>query len=47
MIKTMPQHQGEGAPEDADLPKYDYATFMQRYLGASAQAGEVSNGNGR
>jgi Ca2+ insensitive EF hand len=44
MIKTMPTHRGESAPEDATLPKYDYVNFMQRYLGPS---GVGANGHGR
>ena len=51
MIKSMPAHDGPASPgaqqpqqhhEDGDdVPKYDYMSFMQRLIGASA------NGSGR
>jgi hypothetical protein len=45
MTKTMPRHLGDtAAPEDANLPKYDYVNFMQRFLGPS---GIPANGHGR
>jgi len=35
MTKTMPTHSGDFAPEDSDIPRYDYVSFMQRYLGSN------------
>jgi hypothetical protein len=35
MVQTMPIHKGDGKQEDADLPKFDYEHFMQRFMGPS------------
>jgi hypothetical protein len=35
----MPAHSGTSTQEDRNLPKYDYVTFMERFMGGS------SNGN--
>ncbi|KAF2404377.1 alpha-actin-like proteinin [Trichodelitschia bisporula] len=45
MIATMPTHSGPGTAEDADLPKFDYVTFMQKLMGTSDSPGV--NGNKR
>jgi hypothetical protein len=45
MIKTMPEHHGDGQPEDANIPKYDYVNFMERYLGQNSSV--VADGNSR
>jgi Ca2+-binding EF-hand superfamily protein len=42
MIKSMPEHRGPGTDEDHDLPKFDYVSFMQRFMGAP----EHGNANG-
>jgi hypothetical protein len=39
LVKTMPAHSGTSTQEDRNLPKYDYVTFMERFMGGS------SNGN--
>jgi Ca2+-binding EF-hand superfamily protein len=33
LLDTMPAHKGPDLQEDRDLPKYDYISFMERYLG--------------
>lgn len=43
LVATMPQHKGPDMQEDRDLAKYDYITYMQRYMGATGGNG---NGNG-
>lgn len=35
LVKTMPEHSGPDLQEDRDLPKYDYVTFMQKYMGGA------------
>lgn len=32
-MATMPEHKGPDLQEDRDIPKFDYITYMQRYLG--------------
>ncbi|CAI6333938.1 unnamed protein product [Periconia digitata] len=48
LIASMPEHKGPDMQEDRDLPKFDYITYMQRYMGgnasAAAAAGDDSNG---
>ena len=39
----MPEHQGPDMQEDRDLPKFDYITYMQRYMGIDRAN---ANGNG-
>lgn len=34
LVKTMPAHRGPDLQEDRDLPKYDYVSFMNRYVDA-------------
>jgi Ca2+-binding EF-hand superfamily protein len=34
LIATMPEHKGPDMQEDRDLPKYDYITYMERYMNA-------------
>jgi hypothetical protein len=34
MVKTMPEHSGPGGQDDSDLRKYDYMTFMEKFMGA-------------
>jgi hypothetical protein len=46
MIKQLPEHGGRGAPEDANIPKYDYVHFMDRFLGPQGNGHVSSNGNG-
>ncbi|KAH0138078.1 alpha-actinin-2, partial [Aureobasidium melanogenum] len=38
LVRTMPQHNGPDLQEDRDLEKYDYITFMQKYMGAAPNA---------
>lgn len=39
MINTMPEHKGSGGQEDKNQPKYDYITFMERFMGGSSGNG--------
>ena len=37
----MPEQQGPDMQEDRDIPKFDYITYMQRYMGADRANGNV------
>jgi hypothetical protein len=37
----MPEHKGPDMQEDRETAKFDYITYMQRYMGA-----DRTNGNG-
>jgi hypothetical protein len=39
----MPEHKGPDLQEDRDIPKFDYITYMDRYMGGHSN-GQV-NGN--
>ena len=46
LMASMPAHKGPDLKEDRDLPKYDYVTFMERYLGdGGAMGGGAANGH--
>lgn len=34
LVKTMPAHKGPDLQEDRDLPKYDYITYMNHFMGS-------------
>ncbi|KAJ9628571.1 alpha-actinin [Taxawa tesnikishii (nom. ined.)] len=40
LVKSMPEHRGPDLQEDRDLPKYDYISFMEKYLGGPSSNGE-------
>ncbi|KAF1942039.1 alpha-actinin-2 [Clathrospora elynae] len=40
LLSTMPEHKGPDMQEDREIAKFDYITYMQRYMGA-----DRSNGN--
>jgi Ca2+-binding EF-hand superfamily protein len=40
LVKTMPEHSGKSTQEDRNLPKYDYITFMERFMGGSSNNGQ-------
>lgn len=42
LLNSMPEHKGPDMQEDRDLPKFDYITYMQRYMGGQGQP--TSNG---
>lgn len=42
LVKTMPEHRGPDLQEDRELAKYDYITFMEKFMGAGGDA----NGQG-
>lgn len=42
LVKTMPPHSGSGTQEDRNLPKYDYVTFMERFMGGSKAENQQS-----
>ncbi|EON66637.1 hypothetical protein W97_05883 [Coniosporium apollinis CBS 100218] len=33
LVKTMPEHKGPDLQEDRDMPKYDYITYMENFMG--------------
>jgi hypothetical protein len=35
LVKSMPPHKGPDLQEDRNVPKYDYITFMSKYMGGS------------
>jgi Ca2+-binding EF-hand superfamily protein len=43
LITTMPEHKGPDMQEDRNVPKYDYITYMERYMGGRGNG----NGNGQ
>lgn len=46
LISTMPEHKGPDMQEDRDVPKFDYITYMERYMGgAKPENGVVVNGD--
>jgi hypothetical protein len=46
LMASMPAHKGPDLKEDRDLPKYDYVTFMERYLGDGGAMGGGGAANG-
>lgn len=47
LLSMMPEHKGPDMEEDRDLPKFDYITYMQRYMGANYTNGhDVDHANG-
>lgn len=32
LVKSMPEHSGPDLQEDRDVRKYDYVTFMERFV---------------
>jgi len=40
LIASMPEHKGPDLQEDRDLPKYDYITYMERYMNAKREEQE-------
>lgn len=32
LVKSMPEHRGPDLQEDRNMPKYDYASFMERFV---------------
>jgi hypothetical protein len=42
LLSTMPEHKGPDMAEDRDIPKFDYITYMQRYMGADRANGTIA-----
>ncbi|KAF2715405.1 alpha-actinin-2 [Pleomassaria siparia CBS 279.74] len=42
LLKTMPEHVGPDMQEDRNVPKFDYITYMERYMGGSPENGLVN-----
>lgn len=38
----MPEHSGPDMQEDRDIPKYDYISYMERYMTNKANNGQVN-----
>ena len=47
LVDSMPQHKGPDLQADRDLPKYDYVSFMDRYLGKNGEEGQARPGSQR
>ncbi|KAF2446404.1 alpha-actin-like proteinin [Karstenula rhodostoma CBS 690.94] len=45
LIASMPEHKGPDLQEDRDIPKYDYITYMQRYMGGASNGNGLVNGD--
>lgn len=45
LIASMPEHKGPDMQEDRNIPKYDYITYMQRYMGGASNGDGLVNGN--
>lgn len=46
LMTSMPAHKGPDLKEDRDLPKYDYISFMERYLGGGGDGDSGAGANG-
>lgn len=44
LIQTMPPHHGPDLQEHRDIPKFDYISYMERFMGGGGGASQV-NGN--
>lgn len=42
LISTMPEHKGPDMQEDRNVPKFDYITYMERYMGGNPENGQVN-----
>ncbi|OCK82699.1 alpha-actinin-2 [Lepidopterella palustris CBS 459.81] len=42
LVKTMPEHKGPDLQEDRDLPKFDYITYMEHFMGGLPSNGGVN-----
>ena len=40
----MPEHKGPDMQEDRNIAKFDYITYMERYMGAKKGNGQVNGG---
>jgi hypothetical protein len=46
LLSTMPEHKGPDMQEDRNVPKFDYITYMERYMGgAKPENGVTVNGD--
>ncbi|KAL1608421.1 alpha-actinin [Paraconiothyrium brasiliense] len=45
LIASMPEHKGPDMQEDRNIPKYDYITYMERYMGGANNGNGLVNGN--
>jgi len=34
LVQSMPEHRGPDLQEDREMPKYDYVTFMEKFVDA-------------
>jgi len=46
LLSTMPEHKGPDMQEDRDAAKFDYITYMERYMGGKPgkDNGQVNGG---
>jgi hypothetical protein len=44
LLESMPEHKGPDLQEDRDIPKFDYITYMQRYMGGDNGSDRVNGG---
>jgi len=44
LLESMPEHKGPDLQEDRNLPKFDYITYMQRYMGGDKESDRVNGG---
>lgn len=42
LLKTMPEHKGPDLQEDRDIPKFDYITFMENFIGGLPKNGGIN-----
>ncbi|KAF2841445.1 alpha-actinin-2 [Patellaria atrata CBS 101060] len=45
LVSSMPEHKGPDMQEDRDLPKYDYISFMERYMGDDPSMNDANGVN--
>jgi hypothetical protein len=44
LLESMPAHKGPDLQEDRNIPKFDYITYMQRYMGGEKDGARVNGG---
>ncbi|OCL07310.1 alpha-actinin-2 [Glonium stellatum] len=42
LLKTMPEHKGPDLQEDRDIPKFDYITYMENFMGGLPTNGGIN-----
>ena len=43
LVQSMPEHRGPDLQEDRDMPKFDYVTFMEKFVNSQQQGANGLN----